>query len=148
MRKHVKKGFTLVELLIVVVIMAVLAATVIPEFSSSTVDAKKNTTVFNLQTLRSQIQTYRAQHGGSPPATLAKLTVITDKAGLELGDTGVGDLIYGPYLTEVPEEAIAGIVTVATSTDNPIAVTGTAGGWIYNATTGEIRVNHTDYDDL
>ena len=54
MRNQARKAFTLVELLIVVVIMAVLAATVIPEFSSSTVDAQINTSVFNLQTMRSQ----------------------------------------------------------------------------------------------
>lgn len=139
------KAFTLVELLIVVVIMAVLAATVIPEFSSSTVDAQQNTAVFNLQTLRSQIQTYRAQHGGVTPATLSKLTELTDKAGLT---TGGGPYVYGPYLTEIPEEAIGGSSAVATSAADPIVVTGTTGGWIYNAATGEIRINHEAHDTL
>jgi prepilin-type N-terminal cleavage/methylation domain-containing protein len=135
------KGFTLVELLIVVVIMAVLAATVIPEFSSSTVDAQQNTAVFNLQTLRSQIQTFRAQHGGSPPATLEKLTVLTDKAGLATGEPGVGTLLYGPYLTEIPEESITPSANVEPSAADPVIVIGKDGGWVYNATTGEIRIN-------
>ena len=40
MRSRRSSGFTLVEILIVVVIMAVLAATIIPQFSSATNDAK------------------------------------------------------------------------------------------------------------
>jgi prepilin-type N-terminal cleavage/methylation domain-containing protein len=72
------KGFTLVELLIVVVIMAVLAATVIPEFNSSTDNAKTNTSMFNLPTMRAQLQTYQAQHRVNAP-TLFKLT---NSAGL------------------------------------------------------------------
>ena len=35
------------------------------------------------------------------------------------------------------------------SSNDPIgAITGTTGGWIYNSATGEIRINHQDYDDL
>jgi prepilin-type N-terminal cleavage/methylation domain-containing protein len=140
------KGFTLVELLIVVVIMAVLAATVIPEFSSSTDDAKTNTSMFNLHTIRAQLQTYKAQHGGNAPALLLKLTKVTDSAGLEAGEPGAGDLIYGPYLSAIPEDVVNSSTDVATSSDDPISVTSTTGGWIYNSTTGEIRVNHTSYD--
>jgi general secretion pathway protein G len=148
MRKQAK-GFTLVELLIVVVIMAVLAATVIPEFTSSTVDAKKNTSVFNLQTLRSQVQTYRAQHGSKTPATLSLLTQVTNKAGATTGTTG-DPLAYGPYIVEVPEETISGKsdVAVSAATAPMGAITGTVGGWIYAAATGEILINHEDYDDL
>ena len=67
--------FTLVEVLIVVVIMAILAATIIPQFSDSTRDAKVSTTTFNLHTLRSQIELYKTQHNGIvPSATLAAAT--------------------------------------------------------------------------
>ncbi|HIF30953.1 MAG: type II secretion system protein [Pirellulaceae bacterium] len=150
MRKHAK-GFTLVELLIVVVIMAVLAATVIPEFSSSTVDAQKNTAEFNLNTIRSLIQTFKAQHRNATPSALDKLTVLTDNMQKEAGDAGVGDLLYGPYLSEIPEETIAGSNAVAVdsaTTAAAISVTGTTGGWIYKPFTGEIRINHTDYSSL
>lgn len=55
---HTKNGgFTLVEVLIVVVIMAVLAAVVVPQFAASTDDAKASTAQFNLSTLRSLVQT-------------------------------------------------------------------------------------------
>ena len=50
--------------LIVVVIMAILAATIIPQFTDSTKDAKTSTAKMNLATLRAQIQLYRTQHTG------------------------------------------------------------------------------------
>ena len=45
-----RKAFTLIEALIVVIIMAVLAATIIPQFSTSTKDAKMSNLKFNLHT--------------------------------------------------------------------------------------------------
>ena len=54
--------------LIVVIIMAVLAATIIPQFSSSTNDAKDSSLKFNLQTIRSQIEIYKVHHNGTMPA--------------------------------------------------------------------------------
>jgi general secretion pathway protein G len=141
MRKNTK-GFTLVELLIVVVIMAVLAATVIPEFSTSTADAQLNTTVFNLQTMRSQIQTYKAQHGGNVPPTLAKMTVKTNKTHAE----GAADSLFGPYLSTLPEDAINSVAAEAVSASTPVVATGTTGGWLYNSTTGEVRINDSNHD--
>src|SRR5687767_12002639 len=81
-----KRAFTLVEVLIVVVIMAVLAAVVIPQFSSSTDDAKKSTSDFNVNTLRSVIQIYKAQHNGRYPvhdATAKSLTVLVSKTKVD-----------------------------------------------------------------
>ena len=60
----------LIEVLIVVIIMAVLAATIIPQFASSTKDAKASNLKFNLQTVRSQLEMYKEQHlSVYPPAT-------------------------------------------------------------------------------
>src|SRR6476659_1356734 len=60
-----RSAFTLIEVLIVVVIMAILAATIIPQFTDSTKDAKQSTVRFNVHTLRSQIELYRTQrHSG------------------------------------------------------------------------------------
>src|SRR3954454_23980231 len=95
-----RSAFTLIEVLIVVVIMAILAATIIPQFTESTKDAKASTVKFNLATLRSQIQLYRAQHNGvNPSATLVELTTTT---GID-GSQGTGaNFPYGPYLRQVP----------------------------------------------
>ena len=63
-----RAGFTLVEVLIVVVILGILAATVLPQFTSSNDDARESVLVQDLQTLRSQIQLYKFQHDGKFPA--------------------------------------------------------------------------------
>ena len=138
-------GFTLVEVLIVVVIMAILAATIIPQFADSTKDAKISTVVFNLHTLRSQIEVYKSHHDGKlPSATLAELTVKTDVTG---ASTGAGPFPYGPYVHEIPSNPFNNSQTVTSVASDPITssdVTGT-GGWLFNATTGEIRIDHADY---
>src|SRR5215510_7974874 len=95
-----RSAFTLVEVLIVVVIMAILAATIIPQFTDSTKDAKSSTVQFNLHTLRSQIQLYRTQHNGTAPsATPAELLASTDATGAQ--GTGA-NFPYGPYLRQLP----------------------------------------------
>ena len=65
----VQKGFTLVELLIVVIILAILAAIVIPQFSSATDDTKEAALDSNLGGLRNAIELYKAQHATYPGAT-------------------------------------------------------------------------------
>jgi len=142
MKRTTNRGFTLVEILIVVVIMAVLAATIIPQFSDSTKDAKVSTGKHNLAGLRTQLQIYRTQHDSEYPTTLAKMTVKTNIDHTEAGG------ILGPYMFEIPSDGVTSSTAVAPSSSDPIAVTGTTGGWIYNSTTGEIRINHADYDDF
>ncbi|MGE3780386.1 MAG: type II secretion system protein [Pirellulaceae bacterium] len=138
------RGFTLVEILIVVVIMAVLAAVVIPQFSSSTDDAKRSTGEFNVSTLRSIIQAYKGQHRDTNPAfdsTNNTLSVLINKTKAD-GTIDNTDGTYGPYLVEFPENPYTGVNTVKVITSNPAGVSdvtaGNAGGWLYNATTGNI----------
>jgi type II secretion system protein G len=71
-----QKGFTLVEILIVVVILGILAAIVIPQFTSASTEAKQSSLRSNLQTLRSQIELYKIKNNDTPPADLA--TLVTD----------------------------------------------------------------------
>lgn len=137
-------GFTLVEVLIVVVIMAILAATIIPQFTDSTNDAKASTTKFNLHTLRSQIELYKTQHNGlSPGNTLVELTVNTDVDGAQ--GTGAG-FPYGPYIREIPMNPFSNVATVTVITNDPAAAGDVTGaGWLYNATTGGIWIDHADH---
>jgi len=141
-----RSAFTLIEVLIVVVIMAILAATIIPQFTDSTKDAKASTALFNLHTLRSQIELYRAQHSGlAPDAALVKLTQSTD----ESGTAGTGaNFPYGPYIREIPANPFTNDASIKTIATTPAAVgdvTAGGGGWIYNVTTGGIWI---DYDTV
>lgn len=139
--RKLRSAFTLVEVLIVVVIMAILAATIIPQFTDSTKDAKESTTKFNLHTMRSQVELYKAHHNGAlPDAALNKLTVATDIDG-NLGGP------FGPYLREIPVNPFTNSSTVTVTTDNPPTAATAGGGWLFNATTGGIWIDHIDYLD-
>jgi general secretion pathway protein G len=65
--RSARRGFTLIEILIVVIILGILAAIVIPQFSSASSDAKKASLQSTVQTLRSQIALYKLQHGDTLP---------------------------------------------------------------------------------
>ena len=105
-----RAGFTLVEVMIVVVILGILAATVLPQFSQSTRDAKETSTIQNLQMLRHQIQLYKSQHDGVLPAEgtttadmfASQLTEKTTLAGVVDAENGS----LGPYvLGQLPPNA-------------------------------------------
>ncbi len=64
-------GFTLVELLIVAIILAILAAIVVPQFANSTAGANDSALRTNLAGIRSAIDLYTQQHGGTFPGAVA-----------------------------------------------------------------------------
>jgi type II secretion system protein G len=140
-----RSAFTLIEVLIVVVIMAILAATIIPQFTDSTKDAKSSTVKFNLHTLRSQVELYRTQHIGiNPSATLLELTVSTDANGAQ----GSGaNYPYGPYIREVPQNPFTNTNKITVITNDPAKASDvtSGGGWLYNTTTGGIWIDHASY---
>jgi len=68
MRTRVSKAFTLVEILIVVVILGILAAIVIPQFTNASQEAQIGNVQTQLQTMRSQIELFRVRNNGNPPA--------------------------------------------------------------------------------
>jgi prepilin-type N-terminal cleavage/methylation domain-containing protein len=61
-RRKISKGFTLVEILIVVVILGILATIVLPQFTGATEDSELNTALAQLRTLRGQIALYDATY--------------------------------------------------------------------------------------
>jgi general secretion pathway protein G len=104
-----KRGFTLVEILIVVIILGILAAIVIPQFTNASTEARENSLRSLLQTIRSQVELYKLQHGDLYPTDdgavdgawdWAKLTGRTNQAG----DTGADATLFpfGPYLQSTP----------------------------------------------
>jgi len=61
-----KKGFTLVELLVVVLILGALTAIAIPRTSTSTATAKINACKTNIDIINSQVEIYYANDGVWP----------------------------------------------------------------------------------
>jgi prepilin-type N-terminal cleavage/methylation domain-containing protein len=142
---QVRIGFTLIEVLIVVLIMSVLAAVILPQFMQSTIEAKSSSLKFNLHTLRAQLELYRNHHEGKmPSATLIELTKETDANGT----IGVGaNFPYGPYMDKIPPNSFTTSSTVTSISSSPatIADVTASGGWLFNATTGEIWADHQDH---
>jgi len=139
-----KRGFTLVEILIVVVILGILAAIVIPQFTQASTEAKQNSLCSDLQTLRSQIELYKVQHNDVAP-TFANFTnqmVYTSDAAGNTTTSKSRDAThgFGPYLERVPENPFNNFATLVDITDPCDAGSGTA-GWAYVEETGEIRAD-------
>lgn len=168
------KGFTLVELLIVVIILAVLAAIVVPQFSANTDDAKLASSKSNLSAVRSAIDFYYQQHGHYPggvatgngptcngvggsaalnteAAMLDHLTRYSNSDGATCSRADAG-YDYGPYLkTGIPTEAVSndGAVEIDASGDLAMEAAATAaGGWKYDPQSGKFIINHPDRDEF
>jgi general secretion pathway protein G len=155
------KGFSLVEIILVVTILGILAAIVLPGFQNHAANAKESAVKSNLLTIRSQLEVYKLQHGGVPPgyvngagapiATVQlQLTATTTTAGAVSTSTfPVDPYFYGPYLKKIPENPYNGLSTiayVAEGTDFSAAADGTSSGWLYKKETSEFRVNWTQTD--
>jgi len=108
-----KTGFTLVEILIVVIILGILAAIVIPQFSSASETAKESNLKSDLLTLRNQLELYRVQHGDLYPwqledvgedseAVAEQMTSRTNEYGTTTEDFTDKDFRFGPYLDKIP----------------------------------------------
>lgn len=125
---HGRGAFTLIEMLIVVAILAIMAATIIPQFADSTADAKQSTLDSNLRSLRSQVLVYNAHHGDYP-AALSDLAAVSP-AG------------YGPYIDAVPENPFTRTSTEKAVTSVPTGPdTGSDAGWLYLNSTGQVWAN-------
>ncbi|MEM7227674.1 MAG: prepilin-type N-terminal cleavage/methylation domain-containing protein [Planctomycetota bacterium] len=69
MRKRTQnRAFTLIEILIVVVILGILAAIVVPQFSEASDDAAESSVKSTLQTVRAQLELYKFKNGAYPAA--------------------------------------------------------------------------------
>lgn len=62
-----ESGFTLIEMIIVIIILGILAMIIIPQVTVSTDDAKVSSLKANLTSLRSAIEVYYAQHNMTYP---------------------------------------------------------------------------------
>lgn len=132
---HRNKGFTLVEILIVVIILGILAAIVIPQFTEASNDARESALASDLQTLRSQLELYNIQHLDSYPAAANFVALLTGKSDVDGTLNAAG--AYGPYLQNFPTNPFNNLNTVDVQADD----TGLGGGnhgWYFNTATGRM----------
>ena len=165
------QGFTLVELLIVAIILAILAAIVVPQFASTTNDAEESALRANLAAIRSAVDLYRQQHGeypgvsassggactgtagtgaaGNQVAFVDQLTRYTNAAGESCSTPDVG-YTFGPYLKEdvIPSNPISdsSVIAMIAVGDLNMAADGAGLGWKFDTASGKFIANDTDTD--
>lgn len=129
----VHSGFTLIELLIVAIMLAILAAIIVPQFAGTTDGAQQAALRSDLAGIRSAIALYRQEHGEFPGAlastggtctggtagsgALESTAAVVEQLSLYTNGNGqactlpVGtNFPFGPYLgqTEIPANPVTG----------------------------------------
>ncbi len=155
-----RKGFSLVELVIVIVILGVIAAIAIPRISSGSKNAGEAALRANLQSVRNAIDWYYSEHNNKFPAeegdgvNAADTELAFKTQLLQYSDAGgftstTKDAAHplGPYLrASFPKQTVGAkagnskvyVVGVATALTPDL---GQDAGWVYSTTTGQIIPN-------
>jgi prepilin-type N-terminal cleavage/methylation domain-containing protein len=111
MLRNNQRGFTLVELMIVVIIVGILAAVAIPMYQGATERAKASEAVAALGTIRGAMRVYYAEHGTYVNANFVDGAQVTAGSVLDVSDT---DLL-GRYFSS-PCYTFSGAPTAAAFT--------------------------------
>lgn len=138
-RKGPQKGFTLVEILIVVVILAILAAIVIPQFTSAAAESRDNSLKMDVHRIRQMIEIYYIHHDSQYPTLAdfeAQMTGVTDSSGNIVAQPPGTAGTFGPYIERIP---------VNPNTSNNTIGAGAVGtsDWYYDETTGDFHANES-----
>jgi general secretion pathway protein G len=159
-----RKGFTLIEILIVVIILGILAAIVIPQFTNASKEAKQSALVTMVQSMRSQIALFKLQHNDYLPGVGTvgaagafdqtifwnQMTLFSDVTGATQA-TKDTQFDKGPYMQSIPKNPLCPTTTLASdvvATANGTAST-TVCGFLYDYGTngnGSGKIWGTDTD--
>lgn len=91
LQRNTSKGFTLIEIMVVVVILGILAATIIPQFIGTTHEAKAGTAKANIAELESDLERFHI-HMDRYPTSDEGLKVLVE------APTGEDKKWRGPYI--------------------------------------------------
>jgi prepilin-type N-terminal cleavage/methylation domain-containing protein len=102
-------GFTLIEVLIVVMLLGIIAGIVIPHFTSNSAKAKEAALAKTVQTIRAQVILYKLQHGDQLPNLPPSSSLGNHfRPLMEVSTFGTPPQNYGPYLLSVPVNPVTG----------------------------------------
>jgi len=155
------RGFTLVEILIVVVLLGVLAGVVLPLIAGSAISAKESALALDLQMLRRFVLIYKGQHlevgpgypDGDTTQTpteqtfIDQMTLSSNPSG-QTAPIGTSGFERGPYLMRVPANTLNNKATVQVlgdAEDFPVDADDSH-GWVYKPATSEVRSDSTGTD--
>lgn len=142
-----RRGFTLIEILIVVIILGILAAIVIPEFSSASEDSRRSALASTVQSLRTQIQAYRLQHKDQLPSAANFWNIMTSVSDAD-GNVppAAGQDQYGPYMSEAVHNSLNSLTAIVDGATAPGTQASSSCGYQYDYTGGSGKIWGTDSD--
>ena len=123
-------GFTLVELLVVIVVLAVLAAIVLPKFMDSGNRSKESALKSDLTLLRNAITTFKTDTGLNP-ILLSDLSATSAPAQ---GNNGTSDVAliaanwHGPYVQTMPNDPVSAAAFTYTKTTGTVVSSASGNG--------------------
>lgn len=159
-------GFTLVEVMIVIIILGVLAGIAVPRFTVSSEDAKQSALNVDISVLERATELYKHQHRGQWPgarkytdgtpvalaadaaASLVKQLTLYSNADGVTSNTRTAVYKFGPYLKNgIPVNPFNGSADVTcdiTETDITVVVGAQSDGtgWKFYVKTGRVTPNH------
>ncbi len=120
-----RAGFTLVELLVVIVVLAVLAAMVLPKFMNSSRRSKESALMSDLTMLRDSVARFNTDTGAYPKQLSDLIACPSNDQGV---DSGGNALAYsasawcGPYLnmSSVPNDPVSGSAFTYSTTSGTV----------------------------
>ena len=133
------KGFTLIELMIVVAIIGILAAIAIPRFAQMLEKSREGATKGNLGSIKSAASIYYGDTQGSWPSTLQSYSTYAFSKYLDSISTVK---VTGAFVAGSTSPA-GNLVTMTTQSSVPA---GSGTGWLYDSNFGSVYVNSTVRD--
>lgn len=148
-RRTLKRAFTLIEIMIVVVILGILAAIITPQFASATGDAKAGNIKSQLSMMQRQVDLFYARNGRFPFPSSAGPADWDEMTGDEDGD-GTIEAGENTYFKTVPANPAWDPAGAPEASMIDVVAAGTRGssaaGWVWELDTYTIHASYFNED--
>ena len=149
--RRMRSGYTMEDVLIAMLLVALLAATAAPRFTKACAENRLPAMVEGLHRIRCQIQVYKMEHDGLLPGQAAAGEDIGCDDFVQAMTESDGGGSRG-YLKAIPrnpfvDDETADDITIVNSFD--AVCSGTEGtGWWFNVATGEFRASDSRFHSV
>ena len=133
-KSGLRRGFTLIELTVVILIIGIVATIAAPKFFQSVDKTKESSAKQTIEVVRNAVELFRSN-------------TTTYLYPGQAGDQAAMKLELKPYLRkDFPELQVGKLnANIKFVTADPVVATADPEAWVYNKTTGEIRINQAEY---